>query len=283
MESDVLVAVITSSVALITGIFGAGSFWSYLKERTRRKEAEDKGRKVEQGFVKAGQEGELLARETAYSIERHVVLIEFGDDGVGKITKRWVNLKVRKPVQNLTIPFETGIACPGGELLETEASEAEGSDIPVNLAADVMRSQDRMEGSLELVGYLTPESNPLTFEIRHTFRKGYCLTREEVDTAYRQSKWKTEYASGRITATAEVLEIEVKLPPSHSNVRPTAVAFIGDENVLTDVSEGLKNALLFRDGVARLLVPHPSLGVEYAIAWMPPSSKNSGGRAAVTT
>lgn len=264
------IALLGGATALVTGVLGAGSFWSYLKERERRRLAEQQHRETERAVLRTGREGPV-AQEAVYTVEKYAVSVVYGDDGHGSITKRWTNVRVKNPVQNLSVPFENWVVCPGGELLAPTVSEDDTSTHTVGLA-NVMRAAEKVTGSILVSGWLTPETAE-TFEMTNPFNKGYCLTREECETAYSGAPWKKEYASGSVSVPAKMLELEIRFPPSHRGMRrPEVVVFVGGtETVLSNATEQLRDSLTYEDGIARLVVASPAVGVSYAISWMPPS------------
>lgn len=265
MTDPVLAAVITSAGAIVASVIGI------MRERGKRRTAEEDKKKTESAALLTLSTGEMPG--APYSLERKSTVITFDETGSGSRRDRYTGVRVTHPVTNLLIPIDNWIDCPGSKL---KAPVVRSDDAALGVRLDGVNHTDgRVRGHVELTGYHSPDSTPVSFEIEVPFEHSFCMTREEVELAYSASEWKTEYASSHAVAPTRTLDVEVRFPESHRSIaRPQVVAFFQrGETVVDSETERLKRNLEFHNGTARLAVPAPNSRVRYAIAWMPPSGK----------
>lgn len=260
MEPTVVVALIgaaaTITAALVTGFLG------------RRREQ----RSVKKTEVAAASMGRELAGDAPYALQRLEVEYRFDDDGKGEQLRRWVGLRANQHIQNLEVPFQARISCPGGKFGAPEAKEIGDSPLTVSIR-ELVQTDLTSNGKVRLNGQCGPGTKPSSFYVKHPFEKAFCLTRHETEDAYKNDDWPQEVASGSVPVPTNDLYVTVSFPPSHGQLKPEpspVVFFGGSEVVHSFETSRVQSTFKYADGKAALTVPNPVIGLLYAISWMPP-------------
>ena len=263
--------------AVITGIFGLLiARVGVMRERVKRTALE--GAVIASGINTTAEQSAF-----AYTIAQVESICAFNDDGSGTSSKSYRGIRSTQEVTNLLFEFAHHTLGAGGRLGEPVLLNV---DAPLGASiTDVLRNDGAVRSSVVAVGQYGPHSTPLSFTIRVPCSRCYCMTMEEAAAAYSESKWKAEYAATGSTAPTSSLQLEVRFPPSHREIKPQVVVFLRgrSEIVVPTETRRLASSLHFKDGVARLEIASPNPRLDYAISWMPPTAKDFARLSAAAT
>ena len=173
--------------------------------------------------------------------------------------------------------------CNGPNLDLPDVRELQGSGSAVNLSGITTQLSDEgqalLEGEIVINGDLGPDSRAVSFRVRQPYHKGFCMSREEASEAYKGADWQEEYAAvPPPNVPVEEIKAIVNFPPSHHDLKPSphAVVFLGRTEVVhRGETERVKQFFSYEDGVAKLSVPNPIIGLGYVISWTPPRKKGA--------
>jgi hypothetical protein len=262
MDIPVIASFVTAGGAVLSATVG-GLFALQKNRRLKaeKEEAESDLERVGHGAIKGA----------TYYIDEQVILLEFLENGDGRQTRDFIGIHANQNVENLRLEFAFSVPAPNGKLKPPTVRARAESKLPVTVV-DPQYTDQVARGSVEIIGLLSP-GVAAGFTIAQSFEKGVCTNREEAEEAYRDDKFKMEYAGLLVTGDIRLLRVTVKLPPSHKELRPppSAIVFKGDsENIAKKETRELADKVAFVEGVAHLTIPNPTPGLQYGIAWMPP-------------
>ena len=228
-----------------------------------------KKRKLEQDNEAKEKSQDLAAEEATYTMDRYESTFEFDDNGDGSFKRKFVDLRAKQFFQNLSIPFRLQMG-GNAKILSVKVDDA-GSSLPV-APEDERIDGGTVDGKLRVNGLFGPNTRPLSFGLEIAFQKGFYLTREETEEAYKDDDWRQEYATATINVPTQDLVLRVQIPEGWGKLihRPQAVAFIqGSERIEESESRRLPQ-LQWENDRAALRVSKPKSGIHYVISWMPP-------------
>lgn len=261
MDPTVIVVALIGAAGTVTA-----AFVTRLVGRRREK------RSVQKTEVAVASMGKELAVEAPYTLQRLEVDFRFDDDGKGEQIKRWVGLRANQHIQNLEVPFQTRINCPGGQLRTPEAKEIGDSPLTVSIR-ELVQTELTSNGKVRLNGQCGPGTRSTSFYLKHPFDKAFCLTRRDAEDAYKNDDWPQEVAFSSVPVPTNELLVSVSFPPSHAHLKPdpSAVVFFGGSEVVhSSETTRVQSTFKYADGKATLTVPNPVIGLSYAVSWMPP-------------
>jgi hypothetical protein len=210
----------------------------------------------------------LMANDYAYSLARLRASLEFDDAGIAVLTRRYSGLRSRFTITNFTLPFSFR-AAGGDQEPPTVSSLTASHDARFEVSR---RDETSTNGVIVFPGTLAPH-DALDFEVTSKIVNAFALTREAARSSYKRDEWRAEYFAISLPAPTDLLELEVRFPQSHRDLKPppSVVVFTGaSEIVNADEISRIRTALVLDRAVARLTVKNPKLGLKYAISWMPP-------------
>lgn len=209
---------------------------------------------------------------STHSVEIVESRTEFDENGSGKHSRRWLGLRTVQSLQNLRVPYRMSASGPNGSIGRPQVKEADGSVLTATWHGNV-ESAIIVEGSIVLNGVFGPTTGFVGYELEQVFESGLFVSRKEVEAAYRDDDWHTEYVGISVRDPIGRLKMAVVFPPSYEGLKPppTAVVFIGEsERVHRMETERVGRLLTITANVAAIAVENPLEGMQYAITWMPP-------------
>jgi hypothetical protein len=122
-----------------------------------------------------------------------------------------------------------------------------------------------------VTGGLTITDPPLDYEDQTILAHGVCVTREEMEDAYKQDEFKNEYHSYDVIHPMDTLILKVEFPAGYK-VQPFPIVFyINSEFVNNRELERVKDNFKQLSVGAEFKIDIPRLGFRYAIYWIPPT------------
>jgi len=269
MENDALVAYIAAGggivAAIVTGIF------SLIKVKGAKKHTLE----IEDALTVSGK-----VFPSVYSIKEISKEISVEADGSGSQMQAWSGLTTSQHFDYLEIPFHYTVEGDDAVLLEPEGRESLGSSLPVKLISDGVvennSGKKRLEGKFQIQGSCGPDSDGVSFWYKQQFKGSYLMNREAAESAYKNSKCKTEYSASSVIVPISCLKLKIQLPNNFTQkaIMPSTVVFIGSTHVVNETETlRIKNGFTINGTTLSLQVRDPVVGMYYAITWMPPTSQ----------
>lgn len=125
--------------------------------------------------------------------------------------------------------------------------------------------------NIEVTGGLTDGDPGLDYEFQTICSKGMCVTREEMEDAYRQADFKKEYHSFDVTTPIDILELEAEFPEGYRVQAYPIVFYLNSELTINRELERVRGGFNISGTSAKFKIEQPKIGFRYAIYWVPPS------------
>lgn len=197
-------------------------------------------------------------------------------DGSASLERECLSITARHSVTDLEIPYRIGVS--RGELGPVVVEDVAGSNLRAKFV-ETLRETDpetgatRVEGFVRIAGQLSETTSFVGYRIRQQIGKSFYVTKEDVDRAYAQSGWPTEYFGSDPQFLVHKLRVSVDFPPEFVNASLAArpVVFFGETELLDEEeTERVASAFKIVGRTATLDVEQPRRGNQYVLAWMPP-------------
>lgn len=126
-------------------------------------------------------------------------------------------------------------------------------------------------------GGLSEKDGEISYSYAYSISKGFCMTKEEADQAYKDDPFKYEYCAMAVTNPTELIELEVRFANGYA-IRPYLAAFVGYTEFINDkeLKKRSDEGCLTRidDIGARFRIKQSLIGFRYAIYWTPMLKKD---------
>lgn len=266
MDAQIIAAIIVAIAAVIGAVIGT---ISAQRTKTRLKKVEDETLDVSESL-----RGEI---ETfGYKISSVLSKMRMTNmQGATEVTRTYRGVKVVRSGVTIThIPGRIWVDHPTGkittcpQLTDTPSLPAKAVELKIVTAED-----KECVFNIEITGGLTNSDPGLDYEFQTTYSKGICVTKEEMEEAYKQADFKKEYHSFDIVSPIDILDLEVAFPEGYLVQAYPVVFYLNSELIINRELERIKVGFDKSGTSAKLRVEQPKIGFRYAIYWLPPSSR----------
>jgi hypothetical protein len=233
---------------------------------------------------KASDSHELVSKREIEKLMPSVETIDltctFDELGSGESFRRWLDVRSQQVFVDYRIPYGFGVESPHGRVivdadaLVRPVEEPTRSALPVRFVQGTVEPQT-VKGDIEICGSLSPDTAFVGFEIRQPFERAFCTSRIEVEQAYKNDEWTTEYTGVLVQLPTGRLHLTVRFPRSFCapGLEAGPVVFFGSGEKTHDAEIArIRPNFKLEDTVATLEVFQPQQGLQYAIYWMPPGA-----------
>jgi hypothetical protein len=213
-----------------------------------------------------------LLKRIGYEFASSYCRINFLDaEGTCRITRGWEGLKatsVTLPRHDSRVRFSTA----GSRILEFPSMRPTQFEKPLNFTVTPSGGEtNNCVASLEIIGGLTRDNEPLSYEYTYTVSHAFLMSEEEIRQTYGANFIKNEYffLAGDPTFS---ISIEVEFPREWRTVHPNWGVKLSDADVLHEAEyERIKNDhKRISEGRYRFTVDNPLQACAYFVHWWPP-------------
>lgn len=272
MDPVIIGALIGAAGAIVAAVLGVWAKSKAKKATEMSKKADEVERQVE-GVSKGLQEESL--KRYGFRVNSVLSKAEITDlQGTTKLTRSVREVQITRPdVMLADIPGMVWVDHPEGKINQFPELVTP-THFPKAVSLEKERCEEkRCEFKVKVTGGLTQGDPPLDYEFQTVYSKGVCMTKEEMDEAYKGDIFKMEYHCYDVDIPMNVLELEVVFPPGYAVEAYAGVLFGKTEYMhnfeLQRVQSGFRRELRG----AHFRVQDPLLGFRYLIYWVPPSQK----------
>lgn len=195
--------------------------------------------------------------------------------GTTEVTRSYRDVKVVRSGVTIThIPGRVWVEHPTGKIATCPQFIGMPSLPAKAVELKIVEAKDKeCVFNVEVTGGLTDNDPGFDYEFQTTYSKGICVTREEMEEAYKQADFKKEYHSFDVVTPIDILDVEVVFPEGYRVQAYPVVFYLNSELIINRELERVKAGFDKTATSAKFRVEQPKIGFRYAIYWLPPSSR----------